>query len=397
MVTITNQKVRPISLIQDDGPWTIDGASPAATIWESLNEVTADAFITYVYSPQNPTTNDDFTVKLDTPDDPIKRSHHVLRIQAAASSLLETGDPPRVQIRLYQGGTLIATSTRFQLGWFVWATYEFEIDTADAENITDYSDLRVQVNPYQSATNAADRVLVSWIELEVPSTLPTGCFGPNFDVNFEVCVTDAGDTGGGSAGGKKKKKKPEPVPPKRKLILRGILENKASFSRGVKAVLYVRASFSRGLIKEINQYASYSKPVRSEKLNISVGFKKYLGKRLENKAAFRRVLSHRIQHNAEKDPIPIYELLIQYKNLKIDMLEKKPRFEWFEADFDAFTSSSSFVGNVLYDNDTQGMVILLNGKEYYFCRVPKRVFDSFKGSSSPGAFFNRSIKGQYDC
>ena len=63
----------------------------------------------------------------------------------------------------------------------------------------------------------------------------------------------------------------------------------------------------------------------------------------------------------------------------------------------AFTHSSSFIGNVRYNTDTQGMLMLLNGKEYNFCNVPARIFDSFQGADSKGAFFARSIKGQFDC
>jgi len=63
----------------------------------------------------------------------------------------------------------------------------------------------------------------------------------------------------------------------------------------------------------------------------------------------------------------------------------------------AFTHSSSFVGNVRYNTETQGMTMILNGKEYNFCNVPARVFDSFQGADSKGAFFARSIKGQFNC
>jgi len=68
-----------------------------------------------------------------------------------------------------------------------------------------------------------------------------------------------------------------------------------------------------------------------------------------------------------------------------------------EQRFKAFTHSSSFVGNVRYDAENQGMRILLNGKPYNFCGVPERIFDSFMGADSKGAFFARNIKGQFDC
>lgn len=65
--------------------------------------------------------------------------------------------------------------------------------------------------------------------------------------------------------------------------------------------------------------------------------------------------------------------------------------------FDAFTNSSSFVGNVRYDRDAQAMTMILNGNEYDFCDVPERKFQSLKGSSSVGKTFNSIIKGQHDC
>jgi len=63
----------------------------------------------------------------------------------------------------------------------------------------------------------------------------------------------------------------------------------------------------------------------------------------------------------------------------------------------AFTHSSSFIGNVRYNRETQGMRILLNGKAYNFCNVPERVFDAFEGANSKGAFFARNIRTQFDC
>jgi hypothetical protein len=66
-------------------------------------------------------------------------------------------------------------------------------------------------------------------------------------------------------------------------------------------------------------------------------------------------------------------------------------------EFKAFTHSSSFVGNVLWDRESREMDILLNGNKYHFCRVSERLFDSFEGAGSKGAFFNREIKTLHDC
>jgi len=89
---------------------------------------------------------------------------------------------------------------------------------------------------------------------------------------------------------------------------------------------------------------------------------------------------------------------------EIDKIDYTPRIESFSFNeqttdpiLKAFTHSSSFIGNVRYNRETQGMRILLNGKAYNFCNVPERIFDSFEGANSKGAFFAREIKGQFDC
>ena len=66
-------------------------------------------------------------------------------------------------------------------------------------------------------------------------------------------------------------------------------------------------------------------------------------------------------------------------------------------EFKSFTHSSSFVGNVIWDRESREMEILLNGNKYHFCNVSERLFDSFEGANSKGAFFNREIKTLHDC
>ena len=80
----------------------------------------------------------------------------------------------------------------------------------------------------------------------------------------------------------------------------------------------------------------------------------------------------------------------------IDVMENW-KFMLNEADLTAFTHTSSFVGNVRYDRDTHEMRILLNSSPYNFCNVSERLYDSFEGASSKGAFFNREIKSLHDC
>lgn len=87
---------------------------------------------------------------------------------------------------------------------------------------------------------------------------------------------------------------------------------------------------------------------------------------------------------------------------KLEHLAKNERFFEFDEEVTdeklrAFTHSSSFVGNVRYNSEDSSMRIILNGKNYDFCSVPERIFDSFEGADSKGAFFNRNIKEQFSC
>ena len=43
------------------------------------------------------------------------------------------------------------------------------------------------------------------------------------------------------------------------------------------------------------------------------------------------------------------------------------------------------------------MAAKLNGESYVWCGVPARTYEAWKGADSKGAYFVRSIKGQFDC
>ena len=68
-------------------------------------------------------------------------------------------------------------------------------------------------------------------------------------------------------------------------------------------------------------------------------------------------------------------------------------FEFAET-IDSDSGPSSFVGSVSFDDSTGIMDVTLNGKSYSYPNTSRRIFDSWKGASSRGAFYNRSIKGQ---
>jgi len=115
---------------------------------------------------------------LENLTDPSSSSDHILRIRlknAAFSSESMT-------FALYQGSTQIASKTQ-SLSAFEgsFSTYSLTLSSSEADNISDYTDLRVRLTPSTASSN----VQTSEIELEVP------------------------DAGGGGGGGEPPKLHPE--------------------------------------------------------------------------------------------------------------------------------------------------------------------------------------------
>lgn len=63
----------------------------------------------------------------------------------------------------------------------------------------------------------------------------------------------------------------------------------------------------------------------------------------------------------------------------------------------AFTHSSSWIGNVRYEPDTLKMRVKMNNKSYDYCGVQQRDYDTFEGAPSKGEHWWRNIKDRFDC
>jgi len=66
---------------------------------------------------------------------------------------------------------------------------------------------------------------------------------------------------------------------------------------------------------------------------------------------------------------------------------------------DNFKFVSAFIGLVTFTPDGETMTITMTntGTTYNYCGVPPRIFDNFRDSPSKGKYYNRAIKGQFDC
>lgn len=80
----------------------------------------------------------------------------------------------------------------------------------------------------------------------------------------------------------------------------------------------------------------------------------------------------------------------QFENEKTNIEDQLQREE-------EFNHASSFIGNVVYTPEMQTMEISISSRVYPYCGVPQRIYDGFKGAPSKGVFFNRSIKGIFEC
>lgn len=157
------QFARPDSIITA-GSWT--GA--ATDIDES---VASDA--DFIFSPNNP--NNTVEIGLSNVSDPSSSSGHVLRVRltqgdADGSTPDAGGTATTYRIQLFQGITALTDSgTVTSPG--TWTTIAYTLTGTEADAITDYTDLRVQITATGGSGSPANRrnVAVSWVELEVPT------------------------------------------------------------------------------------------------------------------------------------------------------------------------------------------------------------------------------------
>ncbi len=160
------QFARPSSDIVTS-PWTTtplwsdidDGASPDGTV---------------ILSDSSPDSTEPFAVELSDVTDPSSSTGHIIRCHWAKNS--NGGGAHRGQAELRQGyvsegsqGTLIATLTGAAIDTTTLTTQTYTLSAAEADNITDYSDLQLRVWAEKSNGTTGNRVWkIDYVELEVP-------------------------------------------------------------------------------------------------------------------------------------------------------------------------------------------------------------------------------------
>jgi hypothetical protein len=154
VLSSTPQVASPI-MDNNVGSWTF------APLWQKLDEYPADD-ADYITSPSE--TAPQFEVKLgNNLIDPLSSTNHVIKVRAKSTG---SGPAETATLQLFQGATQKATSGAISITRNAFSTLTYTLTPAQADSITDYTNLSVRV----VISKAANEVIqVSWVDFEVPA------------------------------------------------------------------------------------------------------------------------------------------------------------------------------------------------------------------------------------
>ncbi|MCJ2531688.1 MAG: DUF11 domain-containing protein [Candidatus Thermoplasmatota archaeon] len=140
----------------------------AATHHEATNEVTPNGNTDYVEADSADTT---LEMNLSSVTDPQTGEGHILRF--TAESLGGGASPERLNVDLYQNGTLIVNAfASYAVNRDAYQTYSYILLTTEADSITNYSLLRVRITV--ATLGGGEIIRVTQAEFEVPGLLIPG-------------------------------------------------------------------------------------------------------------------------------------------------------------------------------------------------------------------------------
>ncbi len=154
------QIARPDSDISA-GSWTPEGSTAETTLWESLDEVTANDGVDYIQA------DDNFTCEVGIDNsitDPGGNTGYFLRFRLQGNG---GGAPERCSIALFEGATQRAVSGVFA-NRAAWADASYELTTGEADAITAFTDLRIKIIASNLVNLAGETMWVTQAFFEVP-------------------------------------------------------------------------------------------------------------------------------------------------------------------------------------------------------------------------------------
>lgn len=154
------QIARPDSDISTGG-WEPQGSTAETTLWESLDEVSANDGTDYIEALNG--ENITCEVGLDNSiTDPGGNTGYFLRCRMQGKG---SGGPERVSIALFEGATQRAISGNFA-NRDSWADKFYELTTGEADAITAFTDLRIKLT--SSNLGATEDMWITQAFFEVP-------------------------------------------------------------------------------------------------------------------------------------------------------------------------------------------------------------------------------------
>ncbi len=176
------QIARPDSDVSTGG-WEPQGSTAETTLWESLDEVTANDDTDYIEALDG--ENITCEVGLDNSiTDPGGNTGYFLRCRMQGNG---SGGPERVSIALFEGAIQRAISANF-VNRASWADKFYELTTGEADAITAFTDLRIKIT--SSSLGATEDMWVTQAFFEVPDVVVGGARllltnPPGLDGGFE--------------------------------------------------------------------------------------------------------------------------------------------------------------------------------------------------------------------
>lgn len=144
-----------------DNDWLGNNA-PTSTLYKEVDEASADGDSTYIYLNIPAAGVQLCRGYFAAGTDPGVHTGHTMRVRVRTSgTMLGT-----LEFRLKQGASTTIGSSFATLGG-AYGTTEYTLTTGEAANITDYGDLRWELEYFEEFTDSG-AVRVTWIELEVP-------------------------------------------------------------------------------------------------------------------------------------------------------------------------------------------------------------------------------------
>lgn len=136
--------------------------------WSDIDEATRDDsdWMFCQLLPQEGVTASLYQCGLSDVTDPTTGLGHVMRYVYRKDSTV--GRTITLRVRLLQGTTAKATRTHSDIG-SVWVQADETLTVAEADAISDYTDLRMEFRFTVSGTGLARSGGISWAELEVPT------------------------------------------------------------------------------------------------------------------------------------------------------------------------------------------------------------------------------------